>query len=1137
MRNLKRALSLALASVMVLSMMVIGAGAASYDDFSDKDKIVNKEAVSVLVELGVIAGKDDGSYDPTGIITRAEMAKLICTVLNGGKDPNLGNVVTYTYADTVGHWAAPYIEYCTQLGTVAGDGAGNFNPNVTVTGSEAAKMLLVATGYNAKIEGYVGANWEVTTNVRANMIGLYDGLEINPSEGLTRDAAAQMVYNDLDALVVTYKYTLGTDGNSIATYPELVETNSAGKRVTVLEDKFGAVKVEAVVTSNDVATLNNNYRSAEDAGETYLAVTKDSPSGTSGIYAVDTDKALLGQTVNAYIKYKDDRQIVTDAVVIGAPIPTADNKIVTSNDGTGLDDLLDDNKLTAENTEYYCNFGGTVKGEKFGDMTRADFEKLCATTGVGITLIDNDNDKNIDYALAEQYRYGTVSKYTEDGFRIGGSVYDEDYEPEEVIGYEDVARDDFVLYTEFGGNIYVQKPETQEAVLDAFSTSKKTVRLDGETIDWSGIKGVLPAEILSLSEHLQSGTALDASAVWYKDIFGYVIAVGDADENNLSYAVLLGYENQTKGAAGGLGSSAQAKLLLADGTVDTYKVTNINGDKVTDCTDGSGNPDKSQAQSGEVGFNNTDLYEIYSYTKSESGSMKLTEKYDVKDTADNEPVLYAKGKSTIDVGTDNYTVTSKTIFLYMKPNGSVARFEGKSAPSINNGAATPGAMNTSTVHVAVQANGRDEALVVFLNNMNPTNDFTDNFVYIYNRKLTEIVDGEYEVSAIIDGKIKTIVITDAKAGDGTGASLIKEGWYDHDSNPSTPKILGHYIAFPDADSSTSDGLYTYSKNDDNTYVLRHMDPSNAGKKYTVAGVATAVGYDGDREYVRVNDGTNTRSYTLTDSTLGFYARTGKKAEADVIVSKGDDVVLVVNDDKEIIYSFVTYYAYDKDDPNTPNYDTETNFDEPTLVRNTITIAYTGEEPGRAAIEDQVKAAVKSEYNDAEKIVITNLDVDAGTVSVSITRADGSVSNADYTLEFYNKTANTVAGAAQNIPGYTFTSDSVTVVGNTVTMEDTDRNSSDAIRTIYMNDVARFLGALKRTGNAEEIKFGGKTYKWDTTETMQGSNWTVNGDPANTTAGQKNTLVAAIFGDSTGEKNPSTITLTVDGVEMVINLVK
>ena len=65
MRNLKRVLSLALASVMLIGMMVVGASAANYDDFSDKDKIVNKEAVSTLVELGVIAGKDDGTYrDP-----------------------------------------------------------------------------------------------------------------------------------------------------------------------------------------------------------------------------------------------------------------------------------------------------------------------------------------------------------------------------------------------------------------------------------------------------------------------------------------------------------------------------------------------------------------------------------------------------------------------------------------------------------------------------------------------------------------------------------------------------------------------------------------------------------------------------------------------------------------------------------------------------------------------------------------------------------------------------------------------------------------------------------------------------------------------------------------------------------------
>ena len=91
-----------------------GAGAVNYDDFSDKDKIVNDDAVSMLVELNVINGKDDAALIP-GIVTRAEMAKMICVVLNGGKDPSLGNVSNYTYTDTVGHWAAAYIEYCTTL--------------------------------------------------------------------------------------------------------------------------------------------------------------------------------------------------------------------------------------------------------------------------------------------------------------------------------------------------------------------------------------------------------------------------------------------------------------------------------------------------------------------------------------------------------------------------------------------------------------------------------------------------------------------------------------------------------------------------------------------------------------------------------------------------------------------------------------------------------------------------------------------------------------------------------------------------------------------------------------------------------------------------------------------------------------
>ena len=186
MRNLKRALSLALALVMVLSMMVVGAGAVSIDDFSDSEEIVNKEAVATMVTLGVIDGNDDGSYNPTGVVKRGEMAKLIAVMLNGGKEPTLGQM-TATFSDTVGHWAQSYITYVANLGIIDGRGDGTFGPNDDVTGAEAAKMILTALGYRSEIEGFTGPNWSINVQLKANDIDLFEDLVINPDEGLTRD--------------------------------------------------------------------------------------------------------------------------------------------------------------------------------------------------------------------------------------------------------------------------------------------------------------------------------------------------------------------------------------------------------------------------------------------------------------------------------------------------------------------------------------------------------------------------------------------------------------------------------------------------------------------------------------------------------------------------------------------------------------------------------------------------------------------------------------------------------------------------------------------------------------------------------------------------------------------------------------
>ena len=78
MRNLKRALSLALASIMVMGLMVVGTGAA-YDDVSSKQ---NQEAIEVLQAVGVMTGDENGKFNPDAKVTRKEMAVIMSHMLD-----------------------------------------------------------------------------------------------------------------------------------------------------------------------------------------------------------------------------------------------------------------------------------------------------------------------------------------------------------------------------------------------------------------------------------------------------------------------------------------------------------------------------------------------------------------------------------------------------------------------------------------------------------------------------------------------------------------------------------------------------------------------------------------------------------------------------------------------------------------------------------------------------------------------------------------------------------------------------------------------------------------------------------------------------------------------------------------------
>ena len=82
MRNLKRALSLALASVMVLGLMVVGSG-ASYADVTSEE---NQEAIEVLQAVGVMVGDDEGNFNPDNPYNGNEVYTCHTTNIKSSED-------------------------------------------------------------------------------------------------------------------------------------------------------------------------------------------------------------------------------------------------------------------------------------------------------------------------------------------------------------------------------------------------------------------------------------------------------------------------------------------------------------------------------------------------------------------------------------------------------------------------------------------------------------------------------------------------------------------------------------------------------------------------------------------------------------------------------------------------------------------------------------------------------------------------------------------------------------------------------------------------------------------------------------------------------------------------------------------
>lgn len=203
---MKRICSTLLVVALCFSLAV-SAFAAAPVEFTDAKDIQYWNAVASLTQLGIISGKDDGSFDPDGNVTRAEAAKMIALIKCGNYEFDSKAKEPPTFSDIQGHWAEAYIEFCADRAVVNGNGSGSFNPDNNITVLELYKMALAALGHDPEAYALVGSTWADQVIEQATKMSSNNGVKL--SEGLinveemdfyqpaSREVVAQILYNTL----------------------------------------------------------------------------------------------------------------------------------------------------------------------------------------------------------------------------------------------------------------------------------------------------------------------------------------------------------------------------------------------------------------------------------------------------------------------------------------------------------------------------------------------------------------------------------------------------------------------------------------------------------------------------------------------------------------------------------------------------------------------------------------------------------------------------------------------------------------------------------------------------------------------------------------------------------------------------
>ena len=523
----------------------------------------------MLTALGVIEGFPDGSFAPDATITRAQAAKMIYTIWNGGNADASAfegkSVFTDVYS---GHWAEGYINFCYTNGIINGLSATKFGPDDSVTGTQLAKMLLICMGYQADKSGLEGTGYSQRTNALATQNGLYVDVATSVSQAMPRQYATQLMYNALKADTVVWSSDRNTYEKVATTSYRLEDTSSGQIMVPVTVYETMGKKCMDLNTI-EVARLTKVEKEAN----------RDTYSLNDGRFTrVANDYSnLIGQRVNVLQKGNDSSK------VYGVYAHEDSTVVATGFVGQLENGTVGDAKIKLAGTEYDLDENDNAMSV-YSVNDDADVRTTLATLTSDITtdnhaantvaqpikLIDNNGDGDVDFAVYTPVFIGEVTSVTNTSVTVNNGGGTKKFADDTI--YEGVAKNDYArvidkAYVSEGGS-HVEKLDVVNAKVEGLRTGDPNeARVDGT---WY---------------KLAWGVNVDTNTTYDLVIIGNYILFAEETEGSVANVAFISAVKDTPDQiVGDNNVSIKARMYFNDGTNAEVSVSKLDGTNLTTAT-------------------------------------------------------------------------------------------------------------------------------------------------------------------------------------------------------------------------------------------------------------------------------------------------------------------------------------------------------------------------------------------------------------------------------------------------------------------------------------------------------------------------------------------------------------------------